>query len=277
MDFEKNVSEALSLWSTAQTDTSLLLQKSEKLFKDYLSVFASQEAEISKKGFVTSCLWLIETKYLNSVQDAHKSLISCAILVKSFWEMLIKVEGLRVETLKKAISSFIQLHDSVFHIKAEEAWKLIQDLESDSWELAAIVGEDESQNFWKEFGEGDFFERIIDWKLPEPPKSQLIVREGDIDRETAVFKVWKKSYGVLTVDRFLHVFNEDSLRNFEQTVNSCFLHRGNVIENEELYFEIIEAKQLGLLSKLAAPRRSVFKLHVLDEFLEWIKAIKQLV
>lgn len=277
MDFEKTVSESSTLWSTSQLDLQNLQIKSEKLFKDYLSVFQSQESDISKRGYVSSCLWLIESKYLNSVDAVHKHLVSCAILVKSFWDLLNTVEFSRVKTLKESISSFIRLHDNVFNIKAEDAWKLIQELESDKFEIESILGPEDSRGFRDEIGEGDLFDQIVLWKMPLAPRNSLVVKEGRIDRETAVFRVWKQSFGVLTVDGFLHIFNEDYRENFEPPINSCFVKKGNLIENEELDFEIIEAKQFGILSKLAAPRRSVFKLHSLDEFLEWVKAIKQLV
>ena len=76
------------------------------------------------------------------------------------------------------------------------------------------------------------------------------------------------------MDRFLHVFNEELSKEFHEPINSCYLSKATVIENEELYFEIIEAKPIGLLSKLSAPRRSVFKLNSLQEYLEWVRIIR---
>ena len=189
--------------------------------------------------------------------------------------MLKSAENSRIETLKKAIYDFVGFHDNVYKIQANEVFKLL-DAPGDQVELATAIGSEDLAALENEFGPGDLFEKIIQWTLPQAPKSLLVVKEGTIDRETAVFKVWKGSYGVLTSDRFLHIFNEDPRVQFEQPINTCVIHKASIIENEEMYFEIIEAKQSGLLSKFAAPRRSAFKLHNLNDLLEWIKALNQL-
>lgn len=214
-------------------------------------------------------------RYLSSLDSVHKSLVSCGVLTKNFWDMLKNAENSRNETLKRSVNDFVGFHDKVFNVRAEEAVRVLE-TSADQIGLEVVFSSEEMESVEIEFGQGELFDKIIQWIPTQPPRSALVVKEGAIDRETAVFKVWKNSYGVLTSDRFLHIFNEDPKGQFEQPVNSCVIHKASIIENEELYFEIIEAKQVGLLSKFAAPRRSVFKLHTLNEFLEWIRAIKQL-
>jgi PH domain len=275
MNYDNKITEAHSCWVSTMNEINSVFNKSDKVYKDYMSLFQAQENRITKNSYVTSCLWLGETRYLSIILYLHSLLVSATTLLKNIWETLKSLETQRIESVKVAIEEFLTLHSTIFKQNIDEVAEVLKDVPVDTIEINGVLGEEESKILREEFGE-DMFESLINWKLESPPRSNLVVKQGYIERETAVFKVWKGCYAVLTVDRFLHIFNEDPNKVFYEPMNTCFLIKATIIENEELYFEIIEAKQLGILSKLSAPRRSVFKLNNLQDFLDWIRTIRTL-
>lgn len=276
MDYENRVAEMHGQWQICINELSVLFAKAEKYYKDYLAVFQGQESQINKQVLVTSCLWLSESRYLLTIIFLQSLLNSASGISKSMWETLQQIEIQRVQSVKSSIDSFIELHDKIFKQNIEEVSILLNEVPLDVLEISSILGEDDKKVLENDFGSPDVFQALATWKLPSPPRSNLVVKSGSIERETGVFKVWKTSYAVLTVDRFLHIFEGDVSQIFQEPINSCFLSKANIIENEELYFEIIEAKAIGLLSKLSAPRRSVFKLNSLQEYLEWVTILRRL-
>lgn len=276
MHYETKVAEMHEQWATAFNELQVLFAKAEKYYKDYLSVFKSQEAQITKQGYVTSCLWLSESRYLLNIIYLHSLLTSASELTKTLWDTMQLLEGNRLDSVKAAITEFLSLHSSIFRQNIEEVSLLLNDVQADVIDVGTLLGEDEKKVLVEDFGSEETFTALSSWKLETPPRSNLVVKAGSIERETAVFKVWKTSYAVLTVDRFLHIFNGDITHIFQEPINSCYLSNATIIENEELYFEIIEARAIGLLSKFSAPRRSVFKLSTLQEFLDWVKILRSL-
>ena len=276
MNYETKIAELISQWTSSYNEYSSLFIKAERYYKDYLSVFQSQENQIYKQKYVTTCLWLSESRYLITIMYLHSFLASSSVLAKDIWNTVKQLEINRLDSIKTSIESFLSLHNNIFRQNTEEVSILLNGIPLDTMDISSVHSEEEMNFFIEEFGDKELFEGLATWELSMPPRSNLIVKVGLIERETAVFKVWKTSYAVLTVDRFLHIFNEDITQNFQEPINSCYLSKATIIENEELYFEIIEAKPLGILSKLSAPRRSVFKLNTLQEFLEWVKMIKDL-
>lgn len=297
MEYENEISEASSKCQTILNELNFMFVKADKNFRDYINVCNSQDGQIAKQKPVTTCLWLSESRYITTVISLSKLLITYTGLVKMCWEMLKRLESSRVACVKDCLCSFLDLHSSVFRQSTEDVSMILQEVPSDSVEMNKILNLDDLEILRNEYGCEDPFDSFKNYILPQVAKKNLIVKEGFIERETGVFKVWKTSYAVLTVDKFLHIFNDNpykdietetigeaivikkspnSGREFHEPINSCYLSKANIIENEELYFEIIEAKQIGLLSKLSAPRRSVFKLNTLKDFLDWVFAIKQL-
>ncbi|OMJ86472.1 hypothetical protein SteCoe_11965 [Stentor coeruleus] len=297
MEYENEISEANSKCQTVLNELNFMFTKADKNFREYMNVCSSQDAQIAKQKSVTTCRWLCESRYIITILSLSNMLFSYTGLVKICWEMLKRLENSRVACVKDCLFSFLTLHNSVFRQSTEDVAMILQEMPSEIVEMNKILNTDDLEILRNEYSCEDPFDSFKNYILPQVPKKNLIVKEGFIERETGVFKVWKTSYAVLTIDKFLHVFNDNpykdvetetideaiiikkspnSGREFHEPINSCYLSKANIIENEELYFEIIEAKQIGLLSKLSAPRRSVFKLNTLKDFLDWAFAIKQL-
>ena len=83
MNYESKVSESSLNWSNNSHELSSVFLKAEKYYKEYISVFSSQEKQIIKSKIVTSCLWLNESRYLNTILYLHSLLKAASILVKN--------------------------------------------------------------------------------------------------------------------------------------------------------------------------------------------------
>ena len=260
-------------WNSAYNEYNSLFAQAEKDFNELVSNFASQEKSFYSKNQIPSCQWLGEVRYFNSIKQLHKTLIGTCILIKGIWESFKELEANRINSIKSSVEEFLNLHSDIFKQNIEEIGMIINEFSFQDEDIFTVLG-DEKELFYDTFGGQDFFKGLIEWPMPTPPESKLIIKAGMIEQEAGVFKMWKPGYAVLTIDNFLHIFDQDVSLEFQEPSCSCFLQGASVVENEELYFELIHYKSKGIFRKFSAPKRSVFKFNTLQEFLAWVKTIK---
>ena len=103
--------------------------------------------------------------------------------------MIKELEIQRIDSVKNSINDFLSLHNKIFKQNTEEILMILNETPNDTMDITAVLSDEETNILKNEFGEGHLFEVLIHWALPSPPRSNLVVKSGNIDRETGVFKV----------------------------------------------------------------------------------------
>lgn len=281
IEYDSKVTEAQTRGETHRRDVDGFNIKTIKNFKDHLSVFKQLENNISKGSHSTSCLWLSERRYLQSAITQVEMQKAYAQYVKNFWMEFIHLEHQRMKEVKNTMINFVNLHNELFvnhDVSALDSLEAINENVTDRLNSMKLATDEEIQTL-KELGDSsDPLEALINWSIPLPAQTNLTIRQTNIEKETGMLRQWKSCFVVVTVDKFLHVFSGPINEEFQEPVISFHLLGAKIGTGtqEDLTFEVIEAKSSGLLSRLTSSKRSVFKVSTLDELKDWLELLKSL-
>lgn len=284
IDYDSHISETRSKVVALTLELEKLNYKASKLFTKHSSNFANIEISVASEEEPNICLWLSEWTYLHYARAAFKLQKVFVSYVHSLWSTIRQLETKRVKSIKSMMGKYIQMHKELFVIETTEVEIGIQEINEDlsnSFTPDKLLTAEEEEFIKKFGGDGqDSFERLLYWKLPFVEQSDMVLLEGQLIRETTVFRQWESCYAVLTKDRFLHLFNFDIKEEHSKPLLSCHLLGATILvssSQEELFFEIIENRRTGLFQFISGPRRTMLKSESFEELEKWVKNIKSLI
>ncbi len=281
IEYDSKVTEAQNRGETHRREVDGFNIKAIKNFKDHLAVFKQLEVNISKGAHSSSCLWLSERRYLQSAITQVEMQKAYAQFVKHFWMEFIQLEHQRIKEVKNTMINFVNLHNELFvnhDISTLESLEAINEDVTERLNAMKLATEEEMEILKELGGRTDPLDALIKWSLPMPSQTQLTIRQVNLEKETGVMRQWKTCFVVVTVDKFMHVFAGPINEEFQEPVISFHLLGAKIGTGtqEELTFEVIEAKSSGLLSRLTAAKRCVFKVSTLEELKDWVELLKSL-
>mmetsp|Transcript_3955 Transcript_3955/g.5983 ORF Transcript_3955/g.5983 Transcript_3955/m.5983 type:complete len:286 (+) Transcript_3955:439-1296(+) len=281
LDYDSKVSEGHMRAEALKKELSALNSKVEKSFKDHLEGFRNMEIQLSAGQQNKSCVWLSENKYVKACERVFEIQKAYANFVSTFWKEITELETKRIKAVKTAMSKYIEIHKKVYSTDSSSVEKALSEVSED---LTGVLSADklltqDEKPLLENIGEGtEPLEVLLMWELEKPPRTNLVVKQGVLLRETGVFSDWKECFVVLTQDRFLHLFKSGDL-DLVEPYFTLVLTGARVLvpsSEEESYFEVVETKPQGFLRRLSANKRVVLKSSLLEEIHEWAETIKLL-
>lgn len=193
------------------------------------------------------------------------------------WDEIISLEEMRLDITKQAMLSYMKSRSEIYSSldTAGVAYASIGDIVIDPKITLAtdkIIIAEEARILREETKMEDLRQALVSWPFQPPPESSLVMKEGELWRETGVKKRWKKSFVVITHDFFIHVLqgSEES----SEILTSFTLKNAAVkemIHMEEPLVEITEAKPSGMMSFLYSAKKLLFRFDDEEMKQDWIK------
>lgn len=102
-----------------------------------------------------------------------------------------ELEVQRIKAIKNTMTKFVEFESQVFNIQIDDALFALGDVTEDvskTMDSSKLLTENELEMLKELAGEGEPLELLINWKLQVPNSTDLIVKEGELSRESGVFR-----------------------------------------------------------------------------------------
>jgi hypothetical protein len=274
LEYELKVAEAKTQTDSLLSQIEKGCKRTETLFKKLIETLQKTEERKNHK----SCVWLSELRFLNSaiiLGDLERTL---GEYVKEVWEQAVRLENLRINSVKKTMVEFLQLQQTVFSCPVEGVVGVIEGIEENNESLVQQrLFKQEEIRMMKEIGieEGNV-ENLAKWKPENICEFDWVIKEGVVFMENGVFQQWQECYGVIVKSMFLHIFSSKPEFPFVEPLESLYLAQAKMMvsQSAEVYVEITENTRTGLLNKLVSGKQVVIKTKNPEELMTWMELIQ---
>jgi hypothetical protein len=277
LEYDLQVAEAKAKIDSLVYQISLKTTKTLKNFKK-LVVTLQKSEEKTERG---NCVWLCEMRYTtltSSLADSQKDLGKC---VKEVWEEIIRLENLRVSSVKKAMQEYMKLQSTLFNYDISQVLVSLDNIEENNSETLRNNKLFKPEEFliMQEIGiEDSYIDRLASWTPEDITKFDWVLKEGVIYMENGVFQQWQECYAVIVKSRFLHIFLSKPQIPFIEPLESLYLGEAKLMvsQGSDSYVEITENARTGFLRKLVTRKQVVIKDKDSEKLTEWMELIQLL-